>query len=248
MSSCDIVIRSYWRDFDWLAYSLRSIEKFYTGFRDTIVIVPEKSTAWLSQYAINTENIRLIVCEDFKDDYLGQQVSKLYVDQVSDAEFICHLDSDCIFRRPISNMQLVLGGKPICYFRSIKELSRHYPWKEPTENILGLKVQYDFMQSPPFCYPRWLYKNVRNWCLQSKGMSLKSWILSRPPRGFSEFNYLGAYCYQHHPNAMHWMPISESNVQERFCEWYWSWERINNQRRETLEKTLAVSSNNLSDY
>ena len=75
MVSCDIMIRSYWRDFAWLEYCLRSIERYCTGFRAVIVAIPKKSVPWLRRHRPLPSHVRLVVCPDYDDDYLGQRSS-----------------------------------------------------------------------------------------------------------------------------------------------------------------------------
>jgi len=36
-------------------------------------------------------------CEEYEDDYIGQQITKLNADNFTDAPLIAHIDSDCIF-------------------------------------------------------------------------------------------------------------------------------------------------------
>ena len=167
--------------------------------------------------------VRLELCQDYHDDYLGQQVSKLYADRISDATLICHVDSDCIFRRLTTPDDLAPGGMPRVYTRPINHLPRHWPWVKPTEEFLGWRPTHDFLQCPPFTFPRWLYQELRDWTLNAKRVSLAEWVLSRPPRGFSEFNVLAAYAYEHHREQFLWTRAADIGAEERSCQWYWSW-------------------------
>ncbi|MEU1817001.1 hypothetical protein ABZ543_17660 [Streptomyces roseifaciens] len=51
----------------------------------------------LTRYGIEADSI--IRCPDYAEDYLGQQVTKVLADRLTDADFIAHLDSDCVIRR-----------------------------------------------------------------------------------------------------------------------------------------------------
>jgi hypothetical protein len=238
-TTCDIVIRSYWRDFDWLEWCLASIGRFCTGFRDVVLILPQASQPWLSRHPCLQTPSRLVVCPDYADDYLGQQVSKMYADTVTDADLICHVDSDCIFQRPTSPEDLAPGGKPRVFTRPVDELPRTRPWIASTEEFLRSRPSHDFMQQPPFTFPSWLYAELRTWSRTTHGVELADWILARPARGFSEFNVLGAFAYTHHRDAFIWTRIADIGAEEPVCRWYWSWGRIDNATSHELRARLG---------
>ncbi|MGW4163625.1 hypothetical protein [Streptomyces sp. NPDC004788] len=190
-------------------------------------------------------DVRLTVCPDYRDDYLGQQVSKLYADEFTDADLICHVDSDVVFTRPVSPADLLDAGRPWIVRRAVSRLGRHRPWLAPTEEFLGRPVAYDFMQQPPFTYPRWLYPEVRALSLARHGIPLDRYVAGRPPRGFSEFNVLGAHAYAAHRTEFAWYDAdadaetdSDADAEtdsdadagaetdavrvRRLCRWYWS--------------------------
>lgn len=172
------------------------------------------------------QGVRVVTCPDYDDDYLGQQVTKLYADLLTDSDLICHVDSDCIFRRPTTPDDLAPGGVPRIYSRPVEELPRHWPWTAPTDEFLGWATTHDFMQCPPFTYPAWLYREVREWSMKTKGVELAEWVLRRPPRGFSEFNVLGAYAYTKFPQHFIWTRACDIGEEERTCSWFWSWEGV----------------------
>ncbi|MCA8968208.1 MAG: hypothetical protein KDC95_00440 [Planctomycetes bacterium] len=246
---CDIVVRSYWRDLEWLDYCLRSIERYCHGFREILVVLPAKSMPWFERHTALQQHgrrrggtigqYRLIVGPDYPDDYLGQQVTKLYADEISDAEYLCHVDSDCIFRVPTTVEDLVPIGKPKIYTRPLDELPEPWPWFGPTCDFVGEAPTHDFMQCPPFTYPAWLYRELRAWCRATHGVELASWVLSRPSRGFSEFNALGAYAYAHHRDRFVWVRSRDIGEEERRCHWHWSWGGIDDAMRRDLERLVA---------
>lgn len=239
LATCDIFIRSYWRDFAWLEYCLRSINRYCSGFREVIVVIPRKSKPWLRFYpGLRSQEVRLEFCRDYEDDYLGQQVTKLYADEFTDASLICHVDSDCIFHRPTTPEDIAPGGQPRVYTMPVGELPRHWPWTGPTELFLGWAPTHDFLQCPPFTFPSWLYKEIRAFSIRDNHMELSQWILSQPPRGFSEFNVLGAYAYSKYPDHFIWIRATDIGEWERVCHWYWSWAGMDHKTRNDLELIL----------
>ena len=240
---CDILIRSYWKDFEWLEFCLASIEKHCRGFRAVIVVVPHSSEPWLRQYTL-PGFARITFCPDYADDYLGQQATKLLADTFTDAEYICHVDSDCVFFRPTSPTDLITDGKPHIVKCPHELLSRRRPWRQPTEKFLGWEVTDDFMQQPPFVYPRWLYPEVRQHSKSKHGIDLEEYVTSQMPRGFSEFNVLGALAWQHYCDRFIWIDNSVSPC-ETHCRWYWSWGGINDVTRAEIRQNLGDAHHGL---
>lgn len=235
-----ILIRCYWKDLDWLQLCLRAIECHCHGFSEVVVVVPESSRAWVLRNPLPS-CARLIYGPVFSDDYLGQQVTKLQSDLFVEADLIMHVDADCIFTRATQPQDLAPGGRPLVLTRPIAELGRHYPWRHPTEEFLGFAVNLDFMQRPPFVYPRWLYPLLRQHCLATHGLPIERYVMSRPLRGFSEFNALGAYAFRHHAEAFDFRCIG-SDVPPPHCDWYWSWGGLTPEILQRIEAGLAVAA------
>jgi hypothetical protein len=239
--NCAFFIRSYWKDLEWLELCLRSIERHCYGFSEVVVVVPESSRAWLMRRPLPSW-ARLLHCPVYADDYLGQQVTKLHADLYTQADLIVHVDADCIFTRATQPRDLAPDNRPVAVTRPIAELGRHYPWRLPTEEFLGFTVDLDFMQQSPFTYPRWLYPILRHHCQQLHGRSIEEHVLSRPPRGFSEFNALGAYAHRHHREHFDFRPADDPRVFLPHCDWYWSWGGITPEIRERIEAAIEVST------
>jgi hypothetical protein len=235
-----LFVRSYCKDLDWLQLSLRSIERHCHGFAEVVVALPESSRPWLLRSPLPGW-VRLIYGPVYPDDYLGQQVTKLNADLLVEAEFIVHVDADCIFTRTTRPEDLAPGGRPRVITRPIAELGRHYPWRGPTEAFLGFAVDLDFMQRPPFVYPRWLYPLLRRHCLNTHGLSIEQYVTNQMPRGFSEFNALGAYAFAYCAEAFDFPRIDTAQASSQHCDWYWSWGGLTPQIRQRIEAGLAAA-------
>lgn len=224
---CALFIRSYWKDLDWLGHCLAAVERYCSDFAETVVVLPERSGAWARRRQWPAF-ARFEVAPDYDDDYLGQQVSKLHADQWTDCGLICHLDSDCLFQRPTRPSDLLVDGRPRIVTRPNAPLGRHYPWRGCTEAFLGMPVELDFMCRPPFVFPRGLYAELRAYCDERHGVPLDRYVLSRPPRGFSEFNALGTYAWHRHRDAFAFVDIECAGP--ACCEWFWSWDGVDAMR------------------
>lgn len=235
--SVDILVRSHARDFPWLEYCLRSVERFCTGFRQVVLVVPRASAPWLPRYRLPADRVEL--CEDVRDDYLGQQVTKLHADLFSDADLICHLDADCVVDCPLAPADLMLEGRPAIPCTEYRLLGASVPWRAVTEKLLGFPVEHDFMRTQPLLYPRALYAELRSHCHALHGVALADYVLAQPPRGFSEFNALGAYAHRFHHDEFAWPVLESTRQQPRHCRWYWSWGGLDAELRRELEALLA---------
>ncbi|MFA1550217.1 hypothetical protein [Actinomadura chokoriensis] len=234
--SYDIVIRSYQRDFQWLRYCLESIGRYCTGFRSVVVIIPPASLAKWRWLGLSAD--RVLCCPAYRDDYLGQQVTKLHADRYSDADFICHVDSDCVFERSTTPGDLTCEGRPYVLMEPYARLDRHIPWRALTERFLGEDVGHEFMRRPPYTFPRWLYPALRKRSRELHGMSLEEYVMSRPPRGFSEFNALGAYAYRHHRDAFHWIDVAHDAAPPPPCHVFWSRQNLDASIRAEIRRLI----------
>ncbi len=214
------MIRSYYRDLRWLELCLQSIRRHCSGFRRTIVVVPASSRARLDHAGLAGDVT--LTCPDVPDDYLGQQVTKLTADLLTDAGLICHVDSDCIFRRATTPRDLLVDGRPYVLLEPYDRLDPHVPWKLLTERFLGGRVEHEFMRSPPYTFPRWTYRALRAHALETLGTPLEEYVLAQPHRGFSEFNALGAYAYRFHRSEFTWIDPLVDRAPEPPCRVFWS--------------------------
>ena len=218
--TCDIFIRSYHKDFEWLRYCLRSIRKHGRGFRRVLLVVPPSS---FKPAAAFFELSDAVFCgREYRDDYLGQQVTKLYADEYTDADYICHVDSDYLFWRELTAEELIPGGTPLIAWTPYSELPDDSVWQRITETFICEQVPGNFMRRPPFVFPRWLYPRLRDYAEQKHAQSIDNYVMSQPPRGFSEFNALAAYAFHFHRDAFRWEQMRAHDNNETFCKWYWS--------------------------
>jgi hypothetical protein len=64
-------------------------------------------------------------------------------------------------------------------------------------------------------------------------------VLAQPPRGFSEFNALGAFAWVHHREAFAWREVPPEEPNEGYCRWYWSWSGITPEVESEVERLLG---------
>jgi hypothetical protein len=244
VTSCDILVRSHARDFPWLELSLRSIRRFCAGFRSVVLVVPRSSEPWLRRFDLAADEVDL--CDDVADDYLGQQVTKLYADEHSDAEIVVHLDSDCIVDRRLTPDALLDGERPVIPITPYATLGRSVPWRPVTERALGFPVAHDYMRTMPLAYPRWLYAALRSHVASVHGTEIRDYVLAQPPRGFSEFYALGAFAHRLHSEAFVWQVVDCPEQTPRHCRWYWSWNGLDAATRREIDEILSRAQTELA--
>lgn len=214
---CDIFIKSYPADYSWLRHCIRSIDKFATGFRNVIIATPDYPKLQKSIFdhgfgALKSYVIKPVT-EYCDDGYLSQQIFKLYADELTDADHICYLDSDCIFTQPVTPEMFFRDGKPIWMMTDYAQTKT--PWQPIVEKFIGLpfRIEYEFMRRHPQCVPRWLLQSCRKYCEVRHHMSLRDYVMSQPYREMSEFNILGALAYYFRNENFTW--INTATVPEK---------------------------------
>lgn len=233
MSDADILVRSYSRDFQWLEYCLAAIRRWCSGFREVVLVVPERSSSRARRWSLQYD--RMEVCLDRADDYLGQQITKLHADQFTDAALIAHIDSDCVVREPLCPENLCDElGRPRLAITPNSYFVNGGSWRAGTERFLGWPVEFDYMRRQPLLYPCWLYGELRRHSVERHGVSLEEYVGAQPPMGFSEFNVLGAFAHRRHPDALALERHPSADYDETNARMFWSWEGITPAARREL--------------
>jgi hypothetical protein len=240
LGAVDILIRTYYKDLDWLELCLKSIRRFARGFREIVVVVPHASEGALKRRRLTPD--RVLLCNNYRDDYLGQQVTKLSADELTNADFIAHLDADCVFVRPTTPADLFEGGRPRVLMTPYSVHPRNGPWRIPwqgvTERFLARPVLSNFMQAMPLVYPRWLYRELREFARWQHGCSLSAYVLRQRARCFSEFNALGAYAYFFHRDSFHWVNTATDPLPPACTRIFWSWNGVTEETRRCVQPLL----------
>jgi hypothetical protein len=238
----DIFIRTYFRDFGWLNLSLLSILKFVEGYRRIVIVMPGSSFERLRGNEIPTSARAIVLrCQEYEDDYIGQQISKLNADSFTDAPLIAHVDSDCIFDAPCSlPAMLTRNGAPVIrqLWRSRRPASDG--WRRCIADFHGEPLPFDVLTPPPFAYSRGLYGSLRSHCSARHGVTLDDWCLARRIDSLSEFGLLAAHAWFHHREDYSW--IAADDDVDWPCHPYWSRSPTVARQRAELARSLALQS------
>lgn len=211
----DLFLRTYHRDYQWLPFLLRSLERHARRWRKLIIVIPFEGDfeAWKAAVSVLElyvplkawgERLRAVgtlsdvifvtSCPTYKDDYLGQCLTKLQAWKYSDADDVCFLDSDLVFTRgPFLPSSLnPVAFRPIIEIREWSEAGAALPaWFEVTKHLLGGdSPPYETMCRHPFQYPTQFLRRAWNFA-EPRLLEIE--------RHISEFNYLGNYARLHEP-------------------------------------------------
>lgn len=230
----DIFIRTYEKDLEWLKYCLKSISKYVTGYRQIIICIPDPQRKLLDGWNLTAEKI--VTCPVYKEDYLGQQISKLKAYEHTDADVLIFIDSDCCFNKPVDfQKELFQDGKPIIYKTLYEHVGEAICWKEITEKTLGEPLQFEYMRRLPFVF---LSKTLRSADLFLKikhGKDSEEYIMGQPGRHFSEFNYMGAYADQYEKESYCIKNTEIDGYGNMYLKQNWSWGGITPEIKEEME-------------
>jgi hypothetical protein len=218
----DILIRTYFRDFRWLDLALLSLVKFVEGYRHIVVVMPGSSLERLRGDEIRASAQAIVLqCDDYADDYLGQQVTKLNADGFTDAPLIAHIDSDCIFHAPCALPALLTkNGRPVIRILRRSRRPASDGWRRCIADFHGEPLPFDVLAPPPFVYARGLYGSLRGHCRSRHGATLDEWCLSRRIDCMSEFGLLAAQAWFHHRDDYCWIAADDEVGWP--CHAYWS--------------------------
>jgi hypothetical protein len=195
-----IFIRTYYKDAERLRYTLLSIGRYCSGFSEVVVCCQESSKFAIETVTADFDFVRLVICANFEDDFLGQQITKLRANQYMKSDIIFHVDSDCVFNKPFRPEMMMERGRPVLYNQSYAYFYRNKvfsPWQRSTSILLARQVDFEFMALFPLAYPRGLYAHLELWFHRehSKTYDQIGQILPNASQELSEFNLLGAFSY-----------------------------------------------------
>ena len=227
-----IFIRTYHRDIKWLNYCLESIHKNLVGWSEIIICIPTGQETLLSH--LTSEKV--VTCKIYKDDYLGQQISKIQAHQHCKGDYILFVDSDVIFKPNANVLDYFYENKPIILKANYNSVGEAICWKKPTEKLFNEKIEFEYIRFAPQIF----HKSTLEMFNESFP-DIENYVMSQPYRQFSEFNALGFYAEKMQPNDYSIIDIS-NGVTEYFPEnnaiQKWSWGGISEEIKKELESYL----------
>lgn len=235
-----IFIKSWPKDYEFLGYCLRSIQKYVTGYSEIVVVLP-------TGRALPLTKERVVFVDDWKIEtkpgapsaqYYMQMHEKLIADiHCPTADYIFYVDSDCVFTRAFDLSEMFSDGKPMLLRRDWKDAGGGIIWKEPAEEALCFPATHDTMACHPSIYRVHDLRNLREHIKKTHRVSLEAYI-KRCDR-FIEFVTLGNFCLKFAADQYKIVDMEANDIYPRPLIQNWSWGGINKSSREVLEGIVS---------
>ena len=201
-----ILIRSYFKDAQWVRYTLRSIRKYAKDFAYTVLVTPTRDHA-VFEPLIKEFGCRwheYVVRED--KPMIHGIVMVCRADEICpDADNILFFDSDCVFKETVCPADYLVDGKPIIIgreFSVFKDLTDpsakivYNHWRTNVTRALGFEPQYETNIRVPCIFERDIFKPFREAVEKHTSMPFNDYAFScqdKFPMGFTEFTPLGNF-------------------------------------------------------
>jgi hypothetical protein len=223
----DIFIRTYSKDLPFLAYCLKSISKYVTGYRDIIICIPENEKHLLAGWNLTKEKV-IGWNPTTKNGYIDQQINKLLSYHLTDAEYILFVDSDVCFNRPVDvREEYFVNGKPYLMKTRYELVGDAICWKQPTEEILNINLDFEYMRRIPLMFKS---DTLRLLDEQVDCLSLAS------RERLSEFNIIGAYAAINQESEYYIIDTETDTFPSECAKQGWSWGGLTPEIKEQLNE------------
>ena len=224
-----IFIRTYRNDLNWLDYCLKSIHKNLTGWDEIVVCIPTGQEHLLSHLTAE----KVVVCKTYRDDYIGQQISKLEAYKHVKGEYVLFVDSDVVFFEGANVLDYFENNKPVILKDIWANVGDAICWKPIVEKLFREPVEYEFMRRPGQLFHKsTLEKFATNF------PDIENYGINQPNRDFSEFNYLGFFAWKHEPENYKFVNLEVEPIPVTHCKQYWSYSNLTESERLEIENSI----------
>lgn len=225
-----LFVRSYYKDFEWLDYSVKSMRKNLTGISERVLAVPQHTVVPAS---ISSFFDHIVYTEEAHPGYVAQQLDKIRAYKYCSNDYILFSDSDCIYYGPFNATSLLDSHKCILYKTHYDELTSNefvYRWKSIVKKAIGISPEYEYMR----CMPILHHKEA----LQvTDGHGMLNNYITKKSINLSEFNIIGTLAEEILPHLYQFV-----DTKYRIPDYhslprqYWSWGGFNDDIRKELER------------
>lgn len=195
----DIFIVSCLKHRAWLEHCLASIRKFAQGFGETVVLVPDTEAGEFVELCAEQRALLRVGREPPGKGHLWQCLQKCRADEhCPGADFIFHIDSDCVFCEPVTPADYFEGDKPVLLIEEYASLERQFPgfpWRPVVEKALKRPVKYETMRRQGMVNPIGIYAATRQEVVRAIEEPFDEFVMAQKneyPQTFCEFNTIGA--------------------------------------------------------
>lgn len=245
----DIFIKTYHKDFQWLKYCLKSIDKFASGFRNIIIVSDNDDHLIPNDYLISNCKVFYVsipkkqpIYVDHGIGYLWQQCIKLSWYNYTDADAVLVMDSDEMFTCPTNPEHFKSHFKFNWFYRDWKDAGSGICWKESTDKLLQIDTAYEAMCITGFILCRDTTIALKNALCSIHGTNdIWEVLLKYNMTTMSEFNVFGSFV--HHFDRKEYSQIYDKDLSKYHNITIlksWSWGGLNKEDIETRNKILLI--------
>ena len=216
MSKVSIFIRTYKRDIAWLDFCLQSIQANLKGWDEIVVCIPEGQEHHL-RFA---QGVKIVTSPVYKEDYVGQQVSKLLSHRHVSGDLVLIVDSDLVFLPGASIQDYMEGDKP-------RIMTCRWPvppdrltikWRPIIAKLFGETPPCSFMQG----HGARLFRKSTLEAFCGRFPDIDGYARRQPRKEFSEFQFLGFYVYLHEQENYCLHELSDRPLPSYHTRQYWN--------------------------
>lgn len=222
-----LFVRSYYKDFEWLDYSVKSMRKNLTGISERILAVPQHTVVPAS---ISSFFDHIVYTEETHPGYIAQQLDKIRAYKYCSNDYILFSDSDCIYYKPFDVHAMLDDGRCILYKTHYEELRSHptaFNWNNVVRVAIGIQPTFEYMRCMPLLHHKDTLRVV-------DGHGLFNKYIARKNIELSEFNIIGTIAEHILPHLYTLKDTIKGLPQYPLPKQYWSWGGITSNIREEL--------------
>jgi hypothetical protein len=267
---CEIFIVSYWKDFPWLEYCIKSIKKFCGGFSGVTIAVPWRDVNQAHDVAHYTvlDGIKIRI-EPYREVEGKGMVQHMEIMSRADefvpagTDYVLHHDSDGIFNVPTTPEDFFRNDKPVYLYRTWESLtdpvskvvSDCAQWREPTDKQLGFASKVYTMAVNTQMMPIEFYRKYRSHLIfthstdyyietaNGAGNLLYYFLAGKNdfPQDRMDFTAMGAFAYEYMREWFSWFDVASGAPHPRDPKRaYWSHGGIAPEIRAEIEGILSA--------
>lgn len=216
MPKVSIFIRTYKRDVAWLDFCLQSIRRNLKGWDEIVVCIPEGQEHHL-RFA---DGIKIVTSPVYKEDYVGQQVSKILCHQHVSGDLVLIVDSDLVFLPGASIADYMEGDKP-------RIMTCRWPvppdrltikWRPIIAKLFGETPPCSFMQG----HGARLFRKSTLEAFCRRFPDIDGYARRQPRKEFSEFQFLGFYVHLNERSEYRLFELTENRTPTFHTRQYWN--------------------------
>jgi hypothetical protein len=232
MTTTDIFIKTYYKDYAWLEWCLKSIAKFTSGYRNIVIVsdtgprIPEN---FISIVPFNIHYVDLPkkspTFVEHGVGYLWQQYIKLTWYEYTDADEVFIIDSDEMFTCSTNIQDFRISGKFPWYYRDWSRAGTGRCWKPSTDFMLKHDTPFDAMSVSGFVFQKKTSIALKNHiCYIHDVGDIWDIVLKYDMPTFSEFNIYGNFVYLYDRDEYVWVINADiSQIINTTIKKDWSW-------------------------